>query len=160
MSDFDASASRRNLTTGAKIAIIAAIPLLAIALFKLIAPITEVRTQTGGVFGCGSALNPPNDKFVANICGDINGRARYEAIAFGIAGVGVAVAGIALFGAPVQAGGFAPVAPAAPAAPRPAAPAAAATPAKRPTRPNPEPQAEEDEGSPELGARSAPRTFE
>ena len=68
----DNESSASNLTTGAKIAILAAVPFILLGVYFLIAPITELRTTTGAVFGCGSTIGSPDDKFKSNICGSIN----------------------------------------------------------------------------------------
>lgn len=93
----DNESSASNLTTGAKIAILAAVPFILLGVYFLIAPITELRTTTGAVFGCGSAIGSPDDKFKSNICGQINTMYMYRGLLSIAAGIVIAGAGYVLF---------------------------------------------------------------
>lgn len=99
MSDFNEPRSSMALTLGAKIAVLAAVPFLALAAYFLLSPISDVRTDSGAVFDCGSALKPPTDGFQKGVCQNIN--SQYKMKGFTAAGAGVVVAGlgVALFGA-------------------------------------------------------------
>lgn len=96
---FDDNASAQSgLSTGAKVAILAAIPFIVLGVFYLLTPITDLRTHTGGVFGCGTALGGAGDQFKSNICGDINTVYMYKGLLAILAGILVSVAGVTLFG--------------------------------------------------------------
>ena len=104
MFDDNESNSASALSTGVKVAVLAAIPFIALGVYFLIAPIAELRTTTGAVFGCGSALSAPSDKFASNICGDLNTMYMYRGIFSIIAGIGIAGLGFFLFGSNANAG--------------------------------------------------------
>ncbi len=87
-----------RLSTGAKVALLAGVPFIFLGLYFLLGPITEVRTQTGGVFGCGSGLFPPGDKFKSNICGPINSMYMYRGLLSIAAGLVISAGGYVLFG--------------------------------------------------------------
>ncbi len=93
----DNESSASGFTTGAKIAILVAIPFIALGVYFLIAPITEVRTTTGAVFGCGSAIGAPDDQFKTNICQPINTMYLYRGLISIAAGLLIAGAGFFLF---------------------------------------------------------------
>ena len=93
----DNESSSLSLTTGAKIAVLAAIPFIALGVYFLIVPISEVRTGTGAVFGCGTALSGPTDEFKTNICQQITTMYLYRGLASIAAGLLIAGAGYFLF---------------------------------------------------------------
>lgn len=83
---------------GTKICLLVAIPFLLVGLFYLFAPITEVRTNTGAVFDCGTAVNPPS-AFQQNICQGLTRRYQFKAGALILSGVLIAGVGTSMFGA-------------------------------------------------------------
>lgn len=93
----DNESSTSGLSTAAKIAILAAIPFIALGVYFLIVPISEVRTTTGAVFGCGTALSGTGDDFKENICRPINTMYLYRGLASIAAGVLIAGVGYFLF---------------------------------------------------------------
>ena len=97
MFDDNDSSAVSGLTTGAKIAILAAVPFILLGVYFLIAPITELRTTTGAVFGCGTAISSPDDTFKSNICGPINTMYLYRGIVSIAVGAIIAGAGFFLF---------------------------------------------------------------
>ena len=95
---FDDNEPTTGLTTGAKIAILAAVPFILLGVYYLIVPITELRTTSGAVFGCGSAIATPNDDFKSNICGPINTAYLYRGLISVAVGAVIAGGGFFLFG--------------------------------------------------------------
>lgn len=93
----DNESSASNLTTGTKIAILAAVPFILLGVYFLIAPITELRTTTGAVFGCGTAIGAPDDNFKSNICGPINSMYLYRGLISIAVGAVIAGLGYVLF---------------------------------------------------------------
>lgn len=87
-----------GLTRGAKIAILVAIPFVLFGLYLLFAPISDLRTTSGAVFNCGSAINPASDKWHSNICGDINRNYLFKGMASVLSGLLIAGGGFFLFG--------------------------------------------------------------
>lgn len=87
-----------NLTSGTKKALLLAVPFVVLGVYFLVAPITELRTVSGAVFGCGSAISVPNDEFITNVCGPLNSMYLYRGIAAIAAGVIIAALGYFLFG--------------------------------------------------------------
>lgn len=94
----DNTSAPSGLSTGAKVAILAAIPFIVLGVFYLLTPITDLRTQTGGVFGCGTALGGAGDQFKSNICGSINTVYFYKGALAILAGLLIAAVGVILFG--------------------------------------------------------------
>ncbi|MET1132473.1 MAG: hypothetical protein ABWX60_03540 [Aeromicrobium sp.] len=90
--------SRPVPNLGTKVAILAAIPFLAYGIYLLLTPITDIQTSSGAIFECGSALQPPSDKFQEGVCGPINTQYLYRSIAAIVAALGIAGVGAALFG--------------------------------------------------------------
>lgn len=97
MSDFSDTSAGPNLALGTKIAFLVAIPFIAYGIFNLFSPISDVRTQAGAVFHCGTAVSPPSDAFQSNVCRKINQGYMYKGIAFGGSGIAIAIAGYFLF---------------------------------------------------------------
>jgi hypothetical protein len=97
MSDNLQPAGGSNLALGTKISFLAAIPFLALALYFLAAPIVDVRTTTGAVFRCGSAIQPPSDSFQSGVCSTMSKNYLYRGVGSAIAGFGIAGAGFVLF---------------------------------------------------------------
>lgn len=85
-----------SLTTGSKICLLVAIPLLVGAAYFLFAPISIAGSE--GRFGCQSAINPPSDAFPKNVCGSVNELYQLRAGALLVAGLLVAGVGILSFG--------------------------------------------------------------
>ena len=92
--DFD---SKPPLSNGAKFALLAGVPFIFLGLFFLLSPITDLRTHTGSVFDCGSALFAPSDEFKSNICGNINTMYLYKGLFTLVAGLVISAGGFLLF---------------------------------------------------------------
>lgn len=94
----DASRSSRTLTTlsdGAKWAILAGIPLIALAIFFFTTNIA-VSKEGGGLYYCGSAMSPNSEG--KNICQPVENANRGKAMISLGTGLAIPLAGIALFG--------------------------------------------------------------
>ena len=138
----DKTSTATGLSTGAKVALITAIPFLVLGLYFLITPITELRTQTGAVFGCGTAIAGAGDEFKSNICGSINTVYMYKGLLSIAVGVLIAAAGFLLFGSAKSSAHSAPT------YVKPTAPTANSAPTA-----SPKPSAA-------AGSRGRPRTFD
>lgn len=86
-----------HLRTGSKVCVLVAVCLVAAAVYFYVVPVS-VRTTSGGVFECGSALHPPTSNFQQNVCSDITHVNLYRAILFAAMGVLVAALGSWFFG--------------------------------------------------------------
>lgn len=94
----DASRSSRTLTTlsdGAKWAMLAGIPLIALAIFFFTTNIA-VSKEGGGLYYCGSAMSPNSEG--KNICQPVENANRGKAMISLGTGLAIPLAGIALFG--------------------------------------------------------------
>lgn len=72
-----------RLSTAAKVSFMVAALLLVLAVYFYFVPI-NLRTSSGGSFGCGSAASPPGDSFPRSICLDaprINAFRAYALVA-------------------------------------------------------------------------------
>ena len=87
-----------TLRTGTKICVLVGLGLIVLAVYFFIVPITSVRTTSGAVFGCGTALHPSTGGFADGVCGQIAAVTRYKAIAALVAAVLVVVLGGLMFG--------------------------------------------------------------
>lgn len=94
----DNESANANLTNGVKIAILAAVPFILLGVYFLIVPISDIRTTSGAVFGCGTAISAPSDKFGANVCGGINSMYLYRGLISIAIGAVIAGAGFVFFG--------------------------------------------------------------
>ncbi|NNG41196.1 hypothetical protein HJ588_18200 [Flexivirga sp. ID2601S] len=88
-----------SLRTGTKICVLIALGLLVGAVYFYFVPITGVRTNTGSVFGCGSASSPATGGFAEGACGKVADVYKYRAIACIVLALLTAVVGGLLFGA-------------------------------------------------------------
>ncbi len=86
-----------HLRTGSKVCVLVAICLVAAAVYFYFVPVS-VRTSSGGVFECGSAIHPPTSNFQQNVCSGITHVNLYRAILFAAMGVLVAALGCWFFG--------------------------------------------------------------
>lgn len=94
----DASRSSRTVTAlsdGARWAILAGIPFLALAAYFFFTPISLMQGD-GGYFYCGSAASPNTES--ASVCSPFEKSHRIKAMASLGAGLGVPLAGLGLFG--------------------------------------------------------------
>lgn len=86
-----------HLRTGSKICVLVAIALVALAVYFYLVPVS-VRTDSGAVFECGSALHPASSHFQQNICGNITDVSLYRAVLSAAVGVLIVVVGTWFFG--------------------------------------------------------------
>lgn len=86
-----------QLSTGTKVCLIIAAVFLVSALYNLVVPINIPATQ--GVFGCGSAMQPPTDPFAVGVCQDLAVIQQIRAGALAVAALAVAALGFIFFGA-------------------------------------------------------------
>lgn len=87
-----------RLRTGSKICVLIALVLLVLAAYFFWTPLTLPRPD-GGLFGCGSAANPPSDPFPKGVCVDLPTMYRFRALAALGSALLVGGVGIAFFGA-------------------------------------------------------------
>lgn len=92
-----ATRSAISLRTGTKVCILLALAALAAAVYFYFVPMT-VRTQTGGVFSCGSASSPPTEDFQRNVCENLTDISLFRAYLFLALALISAVVGTLLFG--------------------------------------------------------------
>ncbi len=85
-----------SLRTGSKIALLAALPFLGYALYNYLTPLWV--PSTNGVFGCGSAHNPPTSDWAKGVCQGVPDAALYRAMISAGVGLLLAVLGVVLFG--------------------------------------------------------------
>lgn len=98
--------------TGAKICLIIAALFIVAGVYTLLVPINMPTAQ--GVFGCGSALNPPSEPFAVGVCQDLATVQQLRAGALGVSALAVGGLGLLLFGfdrtpRPARAGAVDPV---------------------------------------------------
>lgn len=87
-----------SMRTGTKICVLIGLAFVVLAVYFFMVPITSVRTTTGAVFGCGSAMSPAHGGFADGVCGrlaDVNTDRAIASLAIGLL---TAVAGGAMFG--------------------------------------------------------------
>lgn len=87
-----------TLRTGSKICVLVGLAFIVLSVYFLFVPITGVRTSSGGVFGCGTALSPAGGSFAHGVCGDVAAADRYRAYAALAVGLVTIVAGVLMFG--------------------------------------------------------------
>lgn len=85
-----------TLRTGSKIALLCGLPLLGLAVYFYFTPLM-VQGQNG-VFGCGSASNPPTSDWAKGVCQGVPDAAKYRAILVLALGLLIPGLGVALFG--------------------------------------------------------------
>ncbi|GAB3584109.1 hypothetical protein [Calidifontibacter terrae] len=85
-----------TLRTGSKIALLVALPFLGYALYNYITPLWV--PSSNGVFGCGSAHNPPTSGWAKGACQGVPDAALYRAMISAGLGVILAALGVFLFG--------------------------------------------------------------
>ncbi|WP_265446781.1 hypothetical protein [Flexivirga meconopsidis] len=88
-----------SLRTGTKICVLIALGFVVAAVYFYFVPVTSVRTQSGSVFGCGSASSPMTGGFAEGACGKITDVYKYRAIACIVLALLTAIVGGLLFGA-------------------------------------------------------------
>lgn len=86
-----------TLRTGSKIAVLIGVSLIALAIYFFFVPLS-VPSQNGGVFGCGTASNPPTSGWGKGACQGIPDEAKYRAILCLVLGILIPALGLALFG--------------------------------------------------------------
>lgn len=92
-----ATRSAISLRTGTKVCILLALAALAVAVYFYLVPMT-VRTQTGGVFSCGSASSPPTDDFQRNVCANLTDISLFRTYLFIALALISAIVGTLFFG--------------------------------------------------------------
>jgi Na+/proline symporter len=87
-----------SLRTGTKICVLIGLAFIVLAVYFFVVPITSVRTTSGAVFGCGSAMSPAHGSFADGVCWRIADANRYRAYAALAIGIVTIIAGVLLFG--------------------------------------------------------------
>lgn len=87
-----------TLRTGTKICVLVGLAFIVLAIYFFVVPITSVRTTTGAVFGCGTAMSPSHGSFADGVCWRIADANRYRAIAALAIGLVTIIAGGVMFG--------------------------------------------------------------
>jgi len=85
-----------TLRTGTKVCVIGPALLLVAAVCSLLVPINMPTSD--GVFGCGSALQPPTESFTVGVCQDVPESQQLRAGGLAIGAAVLAVLGYAFFG--------------------------------------------------------------
>jgi hypothetical protein len=85
------------LSRGARACLLAALLLLVVAVFRLVAPI-DIQTSQGPIFACGSGLRPPSEAFQKNVCGRLSQGRQVEAGFLAGGAVILALGGLLVFG--------------------------------------------------------------
>lgn len=85
-----------RLATGVRVCLLLAVLALLAAIYYYWVPL--VIDGRGGMFGCGSAANPPTEDFPKAACGDLPSIYRMRALAFLEASLVLALIGSLLFG--------------------------------------------------------------
>lgn len=85
------------LRTGSKIAVLCGLPLLSLAAYFYFTPLWVPKGDVGGVFGCGTAAEPP-DGWGRGACQGVNEAAKLRAIIALALGLLIPALGVALFG--------------------------------------------------------------
>lgn len=85
-----------RLRTGSKIALLCGIPFLVLAAYFYLVPLNV--DSANGVFGCGTAADPPTDGWAKGICQGVPKASLYRAIVCLALGVLIPLIGAALFG--------------------------------------------------------------
>lgn len=92
-----ATRSAVTLRIGSKVCILVALVALAAAVYFYFVPST-LRTQTGGVFDCGSPGHPIDNGFAQNVCLNVTDVDRYRSYLLLAVGLIVGILGTVLFG--------------------------------------------------------------
>lgn len=87
-----------NPRTGTKICILIGLAFIVAAVYFYFVPVTDVRTTSGSIFGCGTAAHPADNTFAKGICWRITDVEKYRAIACMVIGVLTIVLGSVMFG--------------------------------------------------------------
>lgn len=87
-----------TLRTGTKICVLVGLAFIALAVYFFVVPITSVRTTTGAVFGCGTAMSPAHGSFADGVCWRIADTNRYRAFLTLAIGVVTIIVGALMFG--------------------------------------------------------------
>lgn len=82
---------------GTKICVLLGLSLLLIAIYFYYEPLHTISTS-GGIFGCGSAADPPTDQFPKGVCGNLNDVNKLRALITGSIGLLVLILGGVFFG--------------------------------------------------------------
>lgn len=84
--------------TGTKICILIGLAFIILAAYFYFVPVTDVHANSGSIFGCGTAAQPPTSTFAQNTCGRSTDVEKYRAFASGGIGVLTIVLGTVMFG--------------------------------------------------------------
>ncbi|GGB33489.1 hypothetical protein GCM10011492_25130 [Flexivirga endophytica] len=84
--------------TGTKICILVGLAFIVAAVYFYFVPATSVHTDSGSVFGCGTAANPSNSTFAKGTCWRVTDVEKYRAIAAAAIGILTIVLGAVMFG--------------------------------------------------------------
>lgn len=84
--------------TGTKICILIGLAFIIAAVYFYFVPVTGVRTDSGSVFGCGTAADPANSTFAKGTCYRVTDVEKYRAIASAAIGLMTIVLGAVMFG--------------------------------------------------------------
>lgn len=84
--------------TGTKICILIGLAFLVAAVYFYFVPVTGVRTDSGSVFGCGTAANPASSTFAKGTCYRVTDVEKYRALASAAIGILTIVLGAVMFG--------------------------------------------------------------
>lgn len=87
-----------TLRTGTKICVLVGLAFIALAVYFFFVPITDVRTTTGAVFGCGTAMSPAHGSFADGVCWRVADGNRYRAYVTLAIGLITIIAGALMFG--------------------------------------------------------------
>lgn len=86
-----------HLRTGSKICVMVALCLIAVAVYFYFVPVSVMK-DSGGVFQCGSAAEPPTSTFNKNVCAGITDVNLYRTFLFAAMAVVTAALGCWFFG--------------------------------------------------------------
>lgn len=84
--------------TGTKICILIGLAFIVAAVYFYFVPATGVRTDSGSVFGCGTAASPASSTFAKGTCYRVTDVEKYRAIACAAIGLLTIVLGAVMFG--------------------------------------------------------------
>lgn len=87
-----------SLRTGTKICVLVGLAFIALAVYFFVVPVTSVRTTSGSVFGCGTALDPAHGSFANGVCGRVADANRYRAFLTLAIGLVTIIVGALMFG--------------------------------------------------------------
>lgn len=86
-----------RLRLGTKICLLVGLSLLAVAAYFYYEPLHTV-SNTGGIFGCGSASDVPTDGFAKGVCGNLADVSKLRTFLFGGIGLMIVILGSLFFG--------------------------------------------------------------